>query len=495
METSDLTVLVQQGRATLVPVVEHMRETAATPTTAIPLPVPLKPGSRFLIWKQDPTVLTPGRRLVFIEGAILNGPRDARIDTVLAGTTPVPRDLNGDFILQAPDVPGADAANAWAVVRLTLTMWERMYRRLAIPGKTSIPWAWNTNGNTDVIAVHPRAGVTPNAYYSRAEKALKFFYFTPGGTTTPVFTCRSLDIAAHEAGHAVLDGLKPGWLGGGNVAQTGALHESFGDLSALFLVLSQLDQAEALIAITKGNLHAKNFLAALAEEFGGALGNPIGLRNADNDLKLSQVSNQVHALSQVFTGGIYDVLADMFALQRNLQSTKKDPAQILVEVSQDLATLLLRGIVNAPATQATFTHVIDQMLVASAARNDPPAYRTYLRNRFALREVIVSPTPLTTLMQRPMRYDSAAFDGDGTKADGAKGNGPKIEAAQPHHPSATKGVAQDRSDSCGTMQLPEWQQSKKALVRQMKDLSQPGAFTSPEDILGEEIKALAGEFA
>ena len=54
----------------------------------------------------------------------------------------------------------------------------------------------------------------------------------------------------------------------------------------------------------------------MAEEFGLALGRPNGLRNADNDLKLSQVSTEVHAISQVFTGGVFDVLADIFAFTR-----------------------------------------------------------------------------------------------------------------------------------------------------------------------------------
>ena len=127
-----------------------------------------------------------------------------------------------------------------------------------------------------------------------------------------VFTCRSLDIVAHETGHAILDGLKPHWLDVASPPQTGGLHESFGDLTAIFLALSQLDQVEAIIAQTKANLHDKTFLSDLAEQFGLALGRPNGLRNADNDLKLSQAGTEVHAISQVFTGAIYDILADIF---------------------------------------------------------------------------------------------------------------------------------------------------------------------------------------
>src|SRR5205085_3838428 len=141
--------------------------------------------------------------------------------------------------------------------------------------------------------------------------------------------------------------------GAGNPPQTGGLHESFGDLTAIFLACSQLDQVEAAIALTKANLHAKsNFLAALAEQFGAALGFPQGLRNADNDLKLSQVSNEVHAISQVFTGGIYDVLADIFAFEKNRQAAVKDPARVLLEVASQLHSVLVEALIGAPATAA-----------------------------------------------------------------------------------------------------------------------------------------------
>jgi hypothetical protein len=324
----------------------RLRASRAIPLpTPVPIPTPIpRPlffGSRFLIWKQDPSVGALGRRLTYIPTRVLNGPKDRRIETECSGATPVTHDLRGDFIYPAGTAE-ADCAHTFAVIRETLSMYERAH------GGTEIPWAWNTSGNTDPVTAYPRAGVTANAFYSRSQKALKFFYFTPSGASGMIYTCRSLDIVSHETGHAILDGLKPGWLGFNNPPQTGGLHESFGDLSALFLALAQLDQVEALVAMTKANLHAKNFLAALAEQFGTAFGSSIGLRNADNDLKLSQVGNEVHAISQVFTGGIYDVLADIFAFERGQQWKTKDLAQVLLEVAQHLRNLLIAAIVKSP---------------------------------------------------------------------------------------------------------------------------------------------------
>ena len=117
-------------------------------------------------------------------------------------------------------------------------------------------------------------------------------------------------------------------------------------MTAIFLTLAQLDQVEAVIAQTKGNLHNKNFLSDLAEQFGLALGRPNGLRNADNDLKLSEVGTEVHAISQVFTGAIYDILADIFAFER--KPTLNDDVALLHEVGKYLFGLVLRAIKRRP---------------------------------------------------------------------------------------------------------------------------------------------------
>lgn len=438
----------------------------ATPAipTVIPIPIPLVTGSRLLIWKQDPSVTDPGIRLTFVPTVVLDGPRDSRISTVLTGITPVHANATRDFIF-TPGTAEFDCAHTFAVVRDTLTMYQR------IRGGVALPWVWNVGGNTDPISVLPRAGVTANAFYSRSAKSLNFFFFTPAGATAPVFTCRSLDIVAHETGHGVLDGLKPGWLAAGNPPQTGGLHESFGDLTSLFLACSQLDEVESAIAQTKANLHDRNFLAALAEQFGAALGFPQGLRNADNDLRLSQVGNEVHAISQVFTGGIYDVLADIFTFERSQQGAVKDLARILLEVASKLCKLVVDGIVASPATGATYADVVNNMLVVSNTQGDPPIYRTFLRNRFTLREVVVSPTPLTALRQGRLKYNDPKFT-DGQ--DILKMETWKHDADQ---------APQNRTRCCGTMQHPEYN-----LGDQKKHMS--GAMLPEDSVIAAEVAEL-----
>lgn len=444
---------------------------------SVPIPVsqPVT-GHRFLIYKQDPTVTELGARVTYIPTVVLNGPMDTRIATQLQGTTPVGRNINGDFVF-TPNSPQFDCAHTFAVVRQTLSMYERLN------GGRPIPFAWNTRGNIDRITVHPRAvEVGRNAFYSRTAKALKFGHFVPQGQppTMEVFTCRSLDIVAHEMGHAILDGLKPGWLAANNPPQTGGLHEAFGDLTAIFLALAQPDQAEALVALTKANLHDKSFLPVVAEEFGRALGRPMGLRNADNDLKLSEVGNEVHAISQVFTGAIYDVMADVYAYELSQQQHAKDPALILIEVASRLCKLLYESIVDAPATAAQYVDVANKMLQRSKSQGDPAIYRTFIRNRFAVREITTAATPLDALLTGRMTMTEAGYTG----------NGQDVTEVEPYQEDSAsrRAPVQDRSRCCGTMQMPEYQ------VVDPRKLAQGGELTDA-DILRTGLDELYRAFS
>ncbi len=394
-------------------------------------PPAMPAGARVLIWKQDPSVMELGPRKAFLPGVILAGPRDARIANGAPGIAPVSPNAFGDFILP-PDTAQFDAVHTFAVVRQTLTLYQRALASSGTPAQ--LPWQWNSHRNTDPLKVFPHGlPDVMNAYYSRSERALRFGDFVPGGATARIYTCRSFDIVAHETGHAVLDGLKPRWLLSRNPPQTGGLHESFGDLTAIFLALSQLDQAEAVVAQTRADLHDKTFLADMAEQFGLALGRPNGLRNADNDLTLSEAGNEVHALSQVFTGAVYDILADMFAFERSPGVV--DDAALLYRTGEYLCGLVLRALLAAPDFGATYAHVASHMMQLAAADGKPQQYREFIRQRFTVREVQV------------------------------------VEDARTLAIAADSGQPQDRRSCCGTMNHAE--------------------YFELEDVLDDERKALA----
>ena len=392
------------------------------------------------MWKQDPSVDEIGTRKAYLPGVVLAGPRDARIAPGMPGIDPVEPNAFGDFVTE-PATPQFDAVHTFAVVRQTLTMYQRVLNAAGVA--MPLPWQWNSSSDTNPLRLYPHGlPNVMNAFYSRSQGCLKFGDFIPASGSERVFTCRSFDIVSHETAHAVLDGIKPHWLQADAPPQTGGLHESFGDLTAIFLALSQLDQCDAIIAQTKASLHDKSFLADVAEQFGLALGNSSGLRNADNDLRLSQAGTQVHAISQVFTGAVYDVLADLFAYERN--PGREDDAAVLHRVAGYLGGVLLRALIAAPDDGATFADVVNAMLLAVSADGKPSAYGGFIRNQFSRREVI-----------------------DAGEARAGFLPGVPLLACVCDAP----GARQDRRACCGTLQLPEYNAADRLLAGEARLLA------------------------
>jgi Thermolysin metallopeptidase, catalytic domain len=334
------------------------------------------PGSKVRIWKQDPSVISIGIRTAYIPTDVAAGPQDS--DVLIQGMPQVLPNANDDFLFDPQENPMEfDAVHTFTVVRQVLTMYRRAFNRNGIT--QNFNWQWGPG----TISVFPRAGQDANAYYSRNERALRFFYFHQelNQSKPLIYTCRSFDIVAHETGHAVLDSLKPGFWDSWH-PQTGGLHESFGDLTAIFTMLAQMDQCEAIIAESKGNLHEKTFFSALAEQFGEALGRPTGLRNADNDLKLSDVGNEVHDLSTVFTGAVYDILADIFVDYH--KPDQYDQAETLFRIGKYITAVVLLSIFKAPDQNATYKDIAQNMIDITEREN----WKEIIRQQFSKREIL-----------------------------------------------------------------------------------------------------------
>jgi hypothetical protein len=148
---------------------------------------------------------------------------------------------------------------------------------------------------------------------------------------------------------------------------------------------------------------------------------------------------------------------------------------ILVEVASHLSKLLLDAINAAPASNAVYADVINKMLMLSNAQNDPPIYRTFIRNRFTLREVVVSPTPLTEMLAGRMHSGEPNYD-----------DGEDVLELEPADSPASLEAQQDRSLCCGTMQLPEFRRDERDLA--------DGKSLSDDELLAEEYERLAREF-
>lgn len=116
--------------------------------------------------------------------------------------------------------------STYGIARLTFDSYDEQCRRLGY-GHILDSLHIGLNPHDQVCKVGPR-----NAYYQRTGQI--------GGQGLVEFCSRGLstakifDITAHEIGHSILDALRPNFYGKSNNHPYSALHESFGDLSALF---------------------------------------------------------------------------------------------------------------------------------------------------------------------------------------------------------------------------------------------------------------------
>jgi hypothetical protein len=314
---------------------------------------------------------------------VQEGPGDTQI--AIRGLPPVaPSSVAAREYLYPTTEPHAfDAVHTYAVARQVLSMYQDM---LGQP----LPWRWQQRDDEAPLALYPRAGFGLNALYSRSRRAL-YFFASPSRT---VFTCRSLDVVAHETGHAVLDALQPYWWRESVHPQTAGLHEAFSDLTAIFCILSLPDLVQAVIESTHADLDKRSFLSEFAEQLGAARGRANGLRNANHHLRLPDAfpPNSAYSLSQVFTGAVYDLLEDVFAAKRDAYPQRDAPclSHALYEAGQMVAKLTLRAIQAAPRVNATFKDVAEHML--HIAEQDA-AWETYKHNiaeHFVSRKILVS---------------------------------------------------------------------------------------------------------
>jgi hypothetical protein len=123
-------------------------------------------------------------------------------------------------------------------------------------------------GRKDRLLLHPHAMREANAFYSPDVHGILFGYFrasmTDPGQNLPgqtVFTCLSHDIIAHEATHAIVDGIRKYFMEPTNI-DVAAFHEAFADLAALFRHFSHRETLIDTLQKTGGKLYALHLQTA-----------------------------------------------------------------------------------------------------------------------------------------------------------------------------------------------------------------------------------------
>ncbi len=263
--------------------------------------------------------------------------------------------------------PGTLAFQYWqgeVALARTIRVWEELFERDFS--------RWHEDGPLRVVL---RAGKELNAFYDR--KSLQFFYDVDRKTGRTVYAAESLDIVAHEAGHAVLDAYQPGFWSTPDL-ETASFHEAFADCSALLVTLTDPAVRKALLAEAEGNWDRSNQVSRLAEALGraihdnygpAAVSDPTRLRDARNGFRyLDPVSlppgadddalaAEPHSFSRVFTGAFYDAM--VWSLARALRLGPNVDA--IEDARRLVGRLLARAIEKLPPGNARYAGVFALM--------------------------------------------------------------------------------------------------------------------------------------
>src|SRR5246500_2697910 len=304
-----------------------------------------------------------------------------------------------------PHPPGTAGFRYWGAaeaLRRAADFWGGL-----VPG---IPWEVGA-----VLPVDLDFGVDLNAFYDR--EGLKFFHGSAAGRT--VFSGESPDIVCHELGHALLDSFKPQLFDAASI-EVAAFHESFGDMSAILSALQLSSVREGALAGTGGVLRRSPGLSRLAKQLGWPIRQsvpsavePDCLRNAVNTFfyrdpdtlpttaPAASLSSEPHSFSRVFTGAFFEGLAGMLATT----DTKNEAA--LLQVSQDMGTILVQGIRTASVVPTFMSQVGASMLAVAAARFSAPGYEAPLRGGF-IRHGILAPSMAVAATHAPVRAAAVA---------------------------------------------------------------------------------------
>lgn len=309
---------------------------------------------------------------------------------------PFPCKIDGPEIEPGP--PGSPGFRYWAAadaLRRAADFWG---------GICDQGTAWNPSVGA-VLPVDLDHGEDFNAYYDR--EGLKFFHGEVGGEV--FYSAASPDVITHELGHATLDATQPK-LWAVQTAEPPALHEAFGDMSAMLSALQLKSFREAVLSSTGGRIDASSRLSRLAEQLGWAIRQSYPqaveadcLRNASNyffyrdpltlppSAPATQLSSEPHSFSRVFSGAFLGALAGMYLTEG------QGGEGTLQKVAVAGGHLLIDAAKSTPVLPTYFSQFAAHMVDADQQRNGG-RYGDALRHAF-VRHGILSLTdgnsPLT----------------------------------------------------------------------------------------------------
>jgi hypothetical protein len=395
----------------------------AAPAPGAEPPKPVNPPRTrdFTIIAQDPAITRGGRilttRVQIPAEALAAGPWGHRVQVIdydaSSGQIYEPpegadrRDELGMYVDPYKDTrrdaeltedPHFHAQNVYAIVMRTLAHFEKALGRRV---------SWGFNGHQ--LKVVPHAFADANAFYSPKDEALVFGYF-PDADEKIIFSCLSHDVVAHEATHALVDGLRHRFVRPSSPDQAG-FHEGFADIVALLSVFSLPEILSALLS-GKGD-HSKTILKSdvtpkalrksalfgLAEQMGEAMSDVRGqaLRTAA-ELKPSKAYmadpafREPHRRGEILLAATMNAFLEVWGARMKTLGTvspgRLDRTRVVeegTEIADYLLTMAIRALDYTPPVDLRLSDFLSALLTADTEiRPDdtPYHFRDHLLKSF-----------------------------------------------------------------------------------------------------------------
>jgi len=256
---------------------------------------------------------------------------------------------------------------------------------------------WMGQSTKKKLDLRPNDGQDLNAYYNRA--SISFFEFPLGARN--VYSGASTDVVAHEAGHAILDAIRPD-LWNVKMFEVPAFHEGFGDCIALMTALS--DKATRVAILAKDpTLNAGNFVEATAEELSAAIGKAMGPnhnaakpRQALNTFqwtlpqalpsngKPGVLINEIHSFGQLTSGCYYELIREIFRAGPGGEAG-------LWQACQTATKLLALAAVSAPI-RPRFLETVGRTMILVDRQTFSGKNETHIRTAFQRHGIALSIT-------------------------------------------------------------------------------------------------------
>ena len=263
--------------------------------------------------------------------------------------------------------PGTAGFVRWQARQAAIVTMETWEKALGAPITT---WAAQATDPRRLL-IEPDLGDDINAYYDRT--SLSFYHHTSDGVAS--FSGASTDVVSHEAGHGILDAIRPD-LWNTPYLEAGGFHEAFGDVTAIITALSDKATRKALLAVSP-DLGSANFVEGTAEDLSDAIRRAVGPthsaskpRRALNTFRW-QLPNtmptqggpdimiaEVHSIARLMSGCFYDLVRAMFTTSGQRTETR------LWSVTKTAARLFYKASVTAPEVPRFFQAVGRAMVLA-----------------------------------------------------------------------------------------------------------------------------------